>query len=309
MQAERKKTDMFIFKDQPALVTGGASGIGLAIARALGEKGCKVVIADYDEEALKTVSDGFPGTLMTIKLDVRDREGWKAAKEKIEAEFGPLAILVNNAGVMDKPGLAMSKSGLVDYSFEQWDRMIAINLTGAANGIMTFGGGMRDRQFGHIVNTCSTQGLIPTAGVLGYSVAKNGLVALGEALRDELAPSHVGVTNLVPGVVATHLAWNELKQEGVEMPKFTLPGGMDPADVAAMVIDGIENNKPFVITHGEYAPYYNERVLRIQAAFAETPVSASYDPTKPLAGTREWAAGELKKEQMEAAAAAEKKDA
>ena len=291
---------MFIFKDQPALVTGGASGIGLAIARALGEKGCKVVIADYDAKALKTVGEGFPGTLMTIQLDVRDREGWKAAKEKVEAEFGPLAILVNNAGVMDKPGLAMSKSGLVDYSPEQWDRMIGINLTGAANGIMTFGSGMRDREFGHIMNTCSTQALVPTAGVLPYSAAKNGLIALTEALRDELAPSHVGVTALVPGVVATHLAWNELKDGENAIPEFTIPGGMDPAEVASMAIDGIENNKPFVITHGEYARYYNERVLRVQATFAETPISETFDPTHPLPGTREWAAAELKKEMNQA---------
>lgn len=279
---------MFAFEGKTAFITGGASGIGLGIARALAKRGCNIVLADIDTEQLSLAKGAFGRDIMTIQMDVRDRDRWAAAKDEVEEELGHVSILINNAGVMDNPGVPMSKRGLVDYSPERWDRMIDISLTGIANGVMTFGPDIRDRGFGHIVNTASTQGLIPTRGVAAYSASKFGVVALTEALRDELAENDIGVSVLIPGVVSTRLAENELKKMGVNIPGFKMPG-MDPEEVGEMVVSAIKNNQLYIITHGEYAKYCEDRFLRIRAAFTEVPVSADFDPDKPLAGTREWA--------------------
>lgn len=290
---------MFNFKGNTAFITGGASGIGLGIARSLGKRECKVVLADIDAAQLELAVRDFPGEVMTVQMDVRDRKDWADAKEAVERKFGAVSILVNNAGVMDNPGIPMSRRGLVDYDPKRWDRMIDISLTGVANGIMTFGSGIRDRGFGHIINTASTQGLIPTRGVATYSASKFGVVALSEALRDELAEHDVGVSILIPGVISTRLAVNELNKMGIDIPGFKMPG-MDPCEVGEMVIDAIKNNRLYIITHGEYAKYCEDRFSRIRAAFTEAPISADFDPNKPLPGTREWAhhaaAEESKKE-------------
>ena len=294
---------MFDFNGKTAFITGGASGIGFGIAMSLSKRGCKVALADIDAEQLELVAQDFPGEFMTVQIDVRDRGRWAEVKSEVEEKLGPVSILINNAGVMDNPGVPMSKRGLVDYAPERWDRMIDISLTGVANGIMTFGSGMRDRGFGHIVSTASTQGLIPTRGVAAYSASKFGVVALSEALRDELADNEVGVSVLIPGVISTRLAINELKKMGVEIPGFKMPG-MDPNDVGEMVVDAIKNNKLYIITHGEYEKYCEDRFARIRAAFTEVPVSADFDPEKPLAGTREWARHAAAEEAAKEAAAA-----
>jgi NAD(P)-dependent dehydrogenase (short-subunit alcohol dehydrogenase family) len=280
---------MFNFEGQVAFVTGGASGIGFGIATALAERGVKLALADINQEQLaNAIHDLGVGTL-GILLDVTDREGWAEAEKQVEAALGPVGILIQCAGIMDAPGAPMPTRGLVDYSYEKWDRMLGISLTGIANGIMVFGPGMRDRRSGHIVNTASTQGLIPTAGVAAYSAAKFGVVALSEATRDELSHWDVGVSVLCPGVVSTGLAANAVKAAGGALPDgFKMPG-LDPAAVGEMVIAAIKDNRPYIFTHGEYRKPCEDRFTRISAAFTEVPVSADFDPATPLAGTREWA--------------------
>jgi len=280
---------MFDFKNRTAFVTGGASGIGYAIACSLAKRGCKVALADIDAEQLEKVMQDFPGEAMAVKLDVRDRQNWAEAKKEVEAKFGCVDILINNAGIMDNPMKPMPERGLLDYQPEQWDRMIGISLTGMANGIMTFGPGLRERRFGHIVNTSSTQGLIPTAGVAAYSAAKFGVVAMTEAVRDELAPFDVGVSVLCPGVTASRLAINAAKAIGMKIDDNLKMPGLAPAVVGEMVVKGIQNNSLYIFTHGEYRKYCEDRFTRIMAAFTETPVSPDFVPGKPLAGTREWA--------------------
>jgi short-subunit dehydrogenase len=171
--------------------------------------------------------------------------------------------------------------------------MIAINLTGVFNGIATFGAGMRERGSGHIVNTASTQGVITAAGVGSYCASKFGVVALSECLRQELEPHGVGVSVLCPGVTQTGLVTNSNKlvgQPAVDMP----PGyGMDAAAVAQMVVAAIEANRLYVFTHGEYAAPMQRRHRALEAAIAEVPVSALFDPDQPLAGTPEFATAML----------------
>lgn len=280
---------MFVFKDQVAFVTGGASGIGYGIACQLARQGAKIALADIDDEQMKIALKDFPGEAIGVHLNVTDRDNWAKAKEETEKKLGPVSILINCAGIMDNPLIPPDKKGLCDYSFAQWDRMIGINLTGNFNGVLTFAPGMRQRRFGHIVNTASVQGIIPTAGEGAYSASKSGVVAMSEALRDELAPFDVGVSVLCPGVVASRLAINAAKQAGIKVSDALKMPGLQPVVVGDVVIKAIKDNKLYIFTHAEYKKFAEERFAHLIDGFLDVPVSADYDPNKPLPGTREWA--------------------
>lgn len=273
---------------QAAFITGGASGIGLAVAHALAAEGMRVAIADIDRNRLDAVAGEFPGEIEPVVLDVRDRAGWAAARETVEARFGPVAVLMNNAGIINDSGEPIEKRGLVDQSPESWDRMIDISLTGVYNGIHTFGPGMRDRGRGHIVNTASTQGVITARGVASYCAAKFGVVALSESLRDELAGNGVGVSVLCPGVVATRLSESSRAVAGQAPREMPIDYGIKPHIVGTMVVNAIRANRLYVFTHGEYAKPVRERHERVMAGFDGVPVSEFYDPSRPLPGTPEF---------------------
>jgi len=280
---------MKTFSDQVAFITGGASGIGLAIGRALSDKGAAVVLADIDAARLAEAAGQLSGPVETIVLDVRDRAGWAEAQSRAEARFGPVSLLFNNAGIINDAGGAIASRGLVDQAPDGFDRMIEVNLTGAFNGIAAFAPGMRDRGHGHIVNTASTQGVISCQGVGSYCAAKFGVVAMSESLRDELAPAGVGVSVLCPGPVQTRISESSSRITGdapVEIP----PDIFLSADtVAQMVLSAIAVNALYIFTHGEYLAAVEERHRAIEAALAATPVSPMFDPGSPLGGTRAWA--------------------
>ena len=280
---------MFEFKDKVAFVTGGASGIGFAVAQALADEGCRVAIADIDEKRLEAAKDEFRGDVLPVRLNVTDAENWAEARRTVEKELGQTDILVQCAGFMDTPGAPMVKRGIVDYSKERWDRMVSISLTGIGYGLMEFGPGIRDRKRGYIINTASTQGIIPTRGVACYSASKFGVVGLTEALQQELEDDNIGVSVLIPGVVKTRLAFNELKRIGVKAPFEIMPFGMEAEEVGRIVIDGMKKRKLHIITHGEYRKYCEERMQELLHDFDDVAISADYDPGKPLAGTKEWA--------------------
>lgn len=281
---------MLDFTGRTAFITGGASGIGLALGKALAGEGARVVLADIDGDALAEAERHFPGEVATFRLDVRDRGQWREARTFAEARFGPVGILANNAGIINDGGAPVARRGLVDQSPESWDRMIGINLTGVYNGIAAFGPGMRDRGDGHIVNTGSTQGVITCAGVASYCASKFGVVALSEALRQELEPHGVGVSVLCPGVIQTGLVTNSNRIVGLPAQDMPEGYGMDPALVGEMVLEGIRANRLYIFTHGEYAGPVDRRHRAIEQALAQTPVSALFDPDRPLAGTPEFAA-------------------
>jgi NAD(P)-dependent dehydrogenase (short-subunit alcohol dehydrogenase family) len=248
-----------------ALITGGASGIGLAIARALSAEGGSVTIADYDAERL----DGLTEEFNCLTLDVRDRDAWAAAKDAAEAKNGPVAILCNNAGI--GPHL----TALADSDPATFDRMIAIKLTGTYNGIRTFAADMRGRGEGHIVNTASMAGLETNALLGAYTSAKFGVVGLSEVLRKELEPHGVGVSVLCPGMVSTGLPATTAKADGHydrDAPPLAMPG-IDPDRVAARVAAGIRGNWPYILTHGERKGAVEARMLAILDAFDATPPS------------------------------------
>lgn len=249
-----------------AFVTGGASGLGLAMARALADGGARVTVADCDAERLGALDEDFT----RLVLDVRDREAWALAKSTAEAANGPVGILCNNAGI------GPQRIELADSDPVRFDQMVAIKLTGTFNGIHAFAAGMRARRTGHIVNTASMAGL-ETSPLLGaYTATKFAVVGLSEVLRKELQPHGVGVSVFCPGLVSTGLALTTAKATGgdVERVRDAAMPGLDPAKAAARVVAGIEGDWPYILTHGERGQRVAERMAEIVRAFDATPNSA-----------------------------------
>lgn len=249
-----------------AFVTGGASGIGLGIADALAERGLAVTVADIDAGAIEAFlaarGDRFRGQL----LDVRDRDRWDRARAEAEAAFGPVDVLVNNAGI------GPDGAQIADLTYESFDRIVGINLLGVFNGVHTFAAAMRGRGHGHIVNTASIAGLFASApGVSAYAIAKYGVVAMSETLRGELAPHGVGVSVLCPGFVATNIMANTARISGAQTDYDgdMEPGtGMSPEQAGRIVVHGIEANRLYILTHPEMWPVVEARHKTIEADFA-----------------------------------------
>lgn len=246
-----------------AFVTGGASGIGLGIADALVARGLRVTIADVNEEALAAVLATRGNSFRGIVLDTRDREGWQRAKAEAEHAFGPVDVLIANAGI------APNGQPFTTMDPDSFDRIIAVNLTGVYNGVWAFAAEMAARGSGHIVLTSSQAGLVTTIpGVGAYSAAKFGVTAIGEALRTELAPQGVGVTVLFPGYVRTNLAANT-RRVGGEVRQYSgaeLTSDVTSADVGEMVAEAITQDAPYVVTHRDVWSGVEARMQAIKAA-------------------------------------------
>jgi NAD(P)-dependent dehydrogenase (short-subunit alcohol dehydrogenase family) len=245
-----------------AFVTGGASGIGLAIAEALADRGVGTTVADVNEEALAVVT--ADGRLRGQHLDTRDREGWARAKTQAEAALGPVDLLILNAGI------APDGKHLADMAPESFDRVIAIDLVGVFNGISAFGADMRARARGHIVTTASMSGMaVQWPGQGSYSAAKFGVVAMTEALRLEMAPYGVEVSCFCPGTTATNLMANTARLGGeLRDPNDSLLGmPVQPSSVAAKVLRGIEENRAYILTHSDRRFAVEERFAAIMAGF------------------------------------------
>lgn len=245
-----------------AFVTGGASGIGLGIADALASRGLAVTLADVNEEALAEVLGTRGNRMRGAVLDTRDREGWQRAKAEAEAAYGPVDVLVNNAGI------APNGQGFAEMSPESFDRILGINLVGIYNGVHAFAAEMKARGSGHIVNTSSQAGLTTTVtGVGAYSVAKFGVTALTDALRTELEADGVGVTTLFPGYVQTNLAANTQRVGGEVRSYSAMPASdVTPAHVGEMVAEAIEANAPYVVTHRGVWRTVEERMALLKDA-------------------------------------------
>jgi NAD(P)-dependent dehydrogenase (short-subunit alcohol dehydrogenase family) len=250
---------------QHAFITGGANGIGHAIAQALAARGMRVTIADLDGAAMEAAVRANNRAIRAQKLDTRDRAGWAAAKPAAEAAFGPVDLLINNAGI------GPNRTEFADMHPESWDRLIAINLTGIFNGVSAFAADMRARGTGHIVNTASMAGLSAGRASLGaYEAAKYGVVALSETLRAEMEPHGVGVSVLCPGYVQTNLGVTTARLGFDDRPEAEMaPGGMALADVAACVLDGIERNLLYILPDKERWQTVAPRHQAIREAFGQ----------------------------------------
>lgn len=180
-----------------ALVTGGTRGIGEAISLALKEKGFKVVAtyAGNDDAAKKFSSEtGIP----TYKFDVANNDECQAAIKKIEAEVGPVEVLVNNAGI--------TRDGTMHkMTFEQWNQVIQTNLGSCFNMCQGVINGMRERGYGRIVNIGSINGQAGQYGQVNYAAAKSGIHGFTKALAQEGAAKGITVNAIAPGYIATEM--------------------------------------------------------------------------------------------------------
>jgi NAD(P)-dependent dehydrogenase (short-subunit alcohol dehydrogenase family) len=188
------------FDGKVAIVTGGASGIGRALATALVARGARVTVADIDGAGAAAVADalGGPPTARAATLDVTDAEAVRLLVESVTADEGRLDLIFNNAGI--------GAGGPVEHlALEAWDRVIDVDLRSVVHGVVAAYPIMVRQQSGHIVNTASLAGLVPSPVLTPYAAAKAGVVGLSVSLRVEAAAHGVGVSVVCPGPVETPL--------------------------------------------------------------------------------------------------------
>lgn len=267
-----------------AFITGGASGIGLGMAKVFASNGIRVVIADLRKDHLDKALSYFnemEQSVHPVLLDVSDRNEFEKAAVEAEEIFGPVDILCNNAGVnIIRP--------FDQAQYDDWDWLMDVNLGGVFNGLMSFIPRLKKRGSGHIVNTSSIAGIVAGPGTGIYSATKFAIRGLSEALRYDLAPFNIGVSVLCPGTVATNLhesEENRLKKfEGYvdekinEARDFTghifrevLPTGMSPVEVGEKVLRGILNNDFYILPHPEFKDEFQESFDEIISALPDEP--------------------------------------
>ena len=219
-------------------ITGGARGIGRAIAARLARAGARVAIGDVDPAAAEASAAELEGEVHALALDVTDRasvDGFVAAAEE---RLGPLDVFVNNAGIL-----------LVGPFLEEDDaateRQFAVNLMGVVHGMRAVLPRMRERGRGHVVNIASSASWAAPPGEVTYSATKHAVLALTDGVREELDGSGVTLTGVYPGLVDTELA------TGTKPPRATR--WISPDDVAEVVAAAIERPRPDVFVPRELA--------------------------------------------------------
>jgi len=267
-------------KGKVAFITGGASGIGLGMARAFANAGVKVIIADIRQDHLDEAKKAFDkdAEVHAIRLDVTDRDAYAAALAESKQVFGKVHVLCNNAGI----GLG---GPLKLATYDDWDWNMNVNIGGVINGVQTFLPHMLEHgEGGHIVNTASTGGLV-VHGMAGlYCTAKFAVVGLSEALRGELGEEGIGVSAFCPGPVQTNIA-----ESGKTRPAHLSNTGyaeadrarqsrsmadasrnyMEPLEAGERVLAGIVNNDLYIITHPEFRNIFAARGEAIMAAIPD----------------------------------------
>ena len=257
-----------------AVITGGASGIGLALAERFIEEEMRVVLADIDAPKLRDVEARLTEAGADVATTICDTTSEAAVAELADFtldRFGAAHVLCNNAGIL----------GVGDAwrdSMELWERVIGVNLYGVIHGIRSFLPIMEQQGVGHIVNTASMAGLTALPGAAPYNVTKHGVVALSEGLFIELAASGspVRVSALCPGFVKTGLAEKEPAEKPAEVATSlaSMIGGMlrtgvetgIPARVVAdAVLDAIVAERFWILTHPEMSHAPVERMERAES--------------------------------------------
>jgi NADP-dependent 3-hydroxy acid dehydrogenase YdfG len=275
-------------QDKVAFVTGGASGMGRAMVMSFAAAGMKVVAADVERSALDALTAELAGAnaeVMTLEVDVGDRDAMEAAAARAEQAFGRIHVLCNNAGVV--------VGGRIDeMDYRDWDWVTRVNYDGVINGIQAFLPRiLAHGEGGHIVNTASGAGHIPVPGLSIYNTTKYAVVGLSETMHTELAPLNVGVSVLCPGVVKTAIfdsgrnrpeslrrerdtsriafsATGSATEDERARMEEVLATALDPAVVGDMVVDAIRNGDLYIFTHPDIEEAVVRRFDRMRAAFA-----------------------------------------
>ena len=274
-------------KGKTAFVTGGASGLGLGIAKACAKEGMNVVIADFRQEGINAVLPVFKANGWAahgIQLDVTDREAYVRAADEAEAVFGKLHVLVNNAGIGHVDG------NIWETSYEEMDFFIDINYKSVLNGIKTIVPRiLKHGEGGHIVSTSSKNGLIPVPGMVLYNSTKRAVMAIMETLAIDLKGTGVGSSVFCPGPYQTslgkttdalrtkHLGQPYEPLDPAKMPKPKIDDSKidlsklerDPDEAGERVVRGIKRGDLFILTHAEWKPGWEAHAAAVTRAFPD----------------------------------------
>jgi len=279
-------------KGRVAVITGGASGIGRGMAESFAAAGMKLVLADVDAARLGDVARELEKTgaeVLPVKTDVsRQVEVDELARRALDA-FGAAHVVCNNAGVAHG-GVPTWESTLHD-----WEWIVGVNLMGVVHGVRAFTPLLLEQGEGHIVNTASMAGLISGGGNALYGVTKHAVVALSEALFNELAAldARVRVSVLCPGWINTQILQSSLRNqpEAVrhhrpedrtspeaeirrKMVESLLASGLDPRRVGDLVLDAIREERFWVLTHPQWKSMIRHRMENILEERDPTPAGA-----------------------------------
>ena len=191
-----------------AIVTGAAQGQGAAIARAFVAEGAKVALADIADDLGKALADELGSDAIYVHHDVSDEDSWKAVVEETVRAFGPVTVLVNNAGVL-------TFAELPTMELAEFQRLISVNMVGCFLGMKTVAPVMKEAGGGSIVNCSSVEGLGGMPSLVAYTGTKFAVRGMTKAAAMELGPSNIRVNSVHPGMVDTNMTRSMAGDEGM----------------------------------------------------------------------------------------------
>jgi NAD(P)-dependent dehydrogenase (short-subunit alcohol dehydrogenase family) len=283
------------FRGRVAFVTGGARGIGYAIAQALLEQGMKVMIADVNEAALEAAKQSLAelGDVEAVVCDVADASAVVRASEEVIRRFGRVHVLVNNAGVVigGVPG---------SFDLDDWRWIVDVNLMGVVYGVEAFVPLIKAHgEGGFIVNTASMAGHGGLPALGPYSATKFAVVGYSESLRQDLAEHDIGVAALCPGWVDTRIyesGFERPSRAGValtEEDETTLEGarnffatGLPPRQVAEWVIESIKRDASYIFTNADLRGAIDQRADVLREAYDASLASGIFSRDEPSRSAR-----------------------
>ena len=216
------------FDDQVAVITGGAQGIGYAVAKRMIENGAKVVIWDFDTDLAQASASELGAT--ALHCDVSNWDSVQAAAQQTEHQLGRIDVLVNSAGV------AGANAVVEDYPIEEWNKIMSVNLNGTFHTNRAVIAGMKQRGYGRIVNIASIAGKEGNPNASAYSASKAGVIALTKSLGKEAADYNIGVNCITPAAARTAI-FDQMSEEHINYMLSKIPRNrfVDVAEVANMV--------------------------------------------------------------------------
>ena len=273
------------FAGKTAVVTGAASGMGLAFARRFAAEGMNVVLADIEEDALNaqvTQLEQEERNVLGVIVNTMRRETLENLRDETIAKFGNIHILCNNAGVAGFDDAGLGDGGATRGPWEvpdsTWEWVMGVNFWGVLYGCQVFIPHMLEHgEEGHVVNTASVAGLTPGGGA--YGVSKHGVLALTEGIYQsfEAMGANLSASVLCPGLVNTNIGLAERNRpaefgdqipvsgEAAEALVAMLSGGMDPNQVAEIVFNSIVEQRCYILPHPSWDDFVRGRVEHVLA--------------------------------------------
>lgn len=262
------------FADKTAVVTGSASGIGFETARQLAQLGMRVALLDLRQDAVEAAAASIRETgasAIALNVDIADEHAVQDAARHVASTFGSVELLMNNAAVFHRGG------DIATLGDDVWRWLLGVNLLGPIHCVCSFLPLIRQHgRGGHIVNTSSISGFVVRDRQNGaYAATKSALVSYSEALRFDLQGTGIDVSVVLPGAVASDFYLTSAEHRGdlggpnlfATTPPDTA-AGMQPAEVAARIIDGVRSGRFFIATHTGTQPMIEERHTELMAAYA-----------------------------------------